>query len=361
MTKVKKVKKPKARKATKKPVAKVRKIDQRLKPTPPPKIEKIDKRLNKAPVIVHEPRSALPQPQVPLRMFTGQDTGSIISRQLDVLASKEQQLEGKVTELQKKNLYEQIIGKMSIIDSNMNILNKNYEDKEYDRLNKQLKEINRLIPKDEPTLFDFYDNLYERLRNIKNENKMDVLVEDEDLLFFEEPKSEPILKEVKQTNTLLDDTIYNNNLVDEAQIVIEEIKNREVKGPIDLSDVENVMLLGEIKNTEIKGPVNLPTFEEAVIKRQRGRPKKQKPVEALVEVKQTNTLLDDKIYENDLVDEAQFVIEEIKNNKLNGPINSSNVENVMLLGEIKNTEIKGPVLLPSIFDKPESTGLLDKT
>ena len=72
-------------------------------------------------------------------MFSGQDTGNL-TRQFDILKSKEQQLEGKVTELEKKNLYEQIIGKMSIIDSNSNILDKNYTEKEYNRLSKQLKE-----------------------------------------------------------------------------------------------------------------------------------------------------------------------------------------------------------------------------
>jgi len=231
MTKVKKSKKPKARKARK---VIVKKTGVDTVTGARANVVKIDKRLNKAPIIVHEPRSALPQ--APLRMFTGQDTGSIISRQLDVLASKEQQLEGKVTELQKKNLYEQIIGKMSIIDNNLNVLDKNYEDKEYDRLNKQLKEINRLIPKDEPTLFDFYDNLYERLRNIKNENKMDVLVEDEELTFLEKPA----LVEVKSTNTLLDDKIYENDLVDEAQIIIDEIKNTNVKNQIVVPIIEEV-------------------------------------------------------------------------------------------------------------------------
>jgi hypothetical protein len=303
MTKVKKTKKPKARKAVKKPVTKigasVRKIDKRLRPTPQPKIESIDKRIKKPILISDIPRSLLPQNQLPLRMFSGQDTGAILSKQLDVLASKEQQLEGKVTQLQKQNLYEQIIGKMSIIDSNLNILDKNYEDKEYNRLNKQLKEINRLIPKDEPTLFDFYDNLYDKLRNIKNENKMDVFVSDEDLAFLEQTT----FKEVKSTNTLLDDVIHNNNLVDEAEIIMEEIRSKEIKRPVTLPNLEQAFLLGEIKGTEIKGPITLPTFEEAVsvVKKSRGRPKKEK-INELVEVKSTNTLLDDVIVDNILDD-----------------------------------------------------------
>jgi hypothetical protein len=309
MTKVKKTKKPKARKAVKKPVTKkpvtkagasVRKIDPRLRPTPQPKVESIDKRIKKPLVIADLPRSVLPQNQLPLRMFTGQDTGAILSKQLDVLASKEQQLEGKVTQLQKQNLYEQIIGKMSIIDSNSNILDKNYTEKEYNRLSKQLKEINRLIPKDEPTLFDFYDNLYNKLRNIKNENKMEVFVSGEDLAFLEQTT----FKEVKSTNTLLDDKIHNNNLVDEAEILMEEIRSKEVKAPVNLPTFEQAFLLGEIKGTEIKGPITLPTFEEAVsvVKKSRGRPKKEK-INELVEVKSTNTLLDDVIVDNILDDE----------------------------------------------------------
>jgi len=311
MTKVKKTKKPKARKAIKKPVTKakkakasVRKIDKRLQPTPQSKVESIDKRIKKPLIIADLPRSVLPQNQLPLRMFTGQDTGSILSKQFDILASKEQQLEGKVTQLQKQNLYEQIIGKMSIIDSNSNILDKNYTEKEYNRLSKQLKEINRLIPKDEPTLFDFYDNLYDKLRNIKNENKMDVFVSDEDLSFLEEPT----FKEVKSTNTLLDDKIHNNNLVDEAEILMEEIKSKEVKGPITLPNFEQTLLLAEIKGTKVKGPITLPTFEEAVtvVKKSRGRPKKEK-VNELVEVKQTNTLLDDVIIDNILDDSSSNI------------------------------------------------------
>ena len=228
--------------------------------------------------IVDVPRSQLIPSSV--QMFSGQDAGNL-NRQLDILASKEQQLEGKVTQLQKQNLYEQIIGKMSIIDSNLNILDKNYEDKEYNRLNKQLKEINRLIPKDEPSLFDFYDNLYDKLRNIKNENKMDILVNDEDLAFLEQPT----FKEVKSTNTLLDDKIYKNDLVDEAEILIDEIKNTEVKSvnfPEVINDIDKLITVVEQKKP-------------------RGRPKKQKPV--LVEVTQTNTLLDDKIIDNNLLDD----------------------------------------------------------
>ncbi len=309
----KKGKKPKAKKAGKKPVtkkprsikkivdiAKVEKIDARLRPTPEPKLVKIDPMLRNPLKIADVQRTQIyPYSQTPTYMFSGQDTGNL-TRQFDILKSKEQQLEGKVTELEKKNLYEQIIGKMSIIDSNLNVLDGNYTEKEYNRLNKQLKEINRLIPRDEPSLFDFYDNLYNKLRNIKNQNKMDVFVSDEDLAFLEQTT----FKEVKSTNTILDDKIHNNNLVDEAEILMEEIRSKEVKKPVTLPNLEQAFLLGEIQSTKIKAPVILPTFEEAlsVVKKSRGRPKKEK-VNELVEVKQTNTLLDDVIIDNILDDE----------------------------------------------------------
>ena len=317
MTKVKKTKKPKARKTkgsikTRKiSKTEVSKIDARLRPTPQTKVESIDKKIKKPLVIVNEPRSQLPQNQIPLRMYGGQDTGAIFNKQLDILASKEQQLEGKVTQLQKQNLYEQIIGKMSIIDSNLNILDGNYDIKEYNILKKQLKEINRLIPKDEPSLFDFYDNLYNKLENIKNENKMNAFVSDEDLALLEEPS----LVQVKSTNTLLDDKIHNNNLVDEAQIIIDEIKNKEVKAPVNLPSFEAIELLNEMKSTNVKGPIILPTLEEAqtIIKKPRGRPKKNAPkIDELVEVKSTNTLLDDKIIDNILDDVSATVGEPIK-------------------------------------------------
>jgi hypothetical protein len=92
---------------------------------------------------------------------------------------------------------------------------------------------------------------------------------------------------------------------------MEEIKSKEVKGSINLPSFEAVELLGEMQSSKIKSPVYLPTFEEAlkVVKKTRGRPKKEK-VNELVEVKQTNTLLDDVIIDNILDDVSASVGEE---------------------------------------------------
>jgi len=316
MTKVKKTKKPKARKAIKKPVTKakkaeasVRKIDKRLQPTPQPKVESIDKKINKPMLITDVSRSLLPQNQVPLQMFSGQDTG-IFNRQLDVLKSKEQQLESKVTQLQQKGLYDEILRDMRILDNNMSILDNEYSVQKYNGLKKKLMEINRTIPKDEPSLFLFYEKLSERLENIKK--SYDEFESDagfSELDFGEIPAGDDfVFKEVKSTNTLLDDKIHNNNLVDKAEILMEEIKGTKVKGPITLPNFEQALLLGEIKGTKVKGPIILPTFEEAVsaVKKSRGRPKKEK-VNELIEVKSTNTLLDDVIIDNILDDSSSNI------------------------------------------------------
>ena len=296
MTKVKKTKKPKARKAIKKPVTKakkakasVRKIDKRLQPTPQSKVESIDKKINKPLLITDVPRSLLPQNQVPLQMFSGQDTG-IFNRQLDVLKSKEQQLESKVTQLQQKGLYDEILRDMRILDNNMSILDNEYSVQKYNGLKKKLMEINRTIPKDEPSLFLFYEKLSERLENIKKSyDEFELDAGFSELDFGEIPAGDDfVFKEVKSTNTLLDDKIHNNNLVDEAEILMEEIKG-----------------------TKVKGPIIFPTFEEAVsdVKKSRGRPKKEK-VNELIEVKSTNTLLDDVIINNILDDSSSLFGEE---------------------------------------------------
>ena len=297
MTKVKKTKKPKARKAIKKPVTKakkakasVRKIDKRLQPTPQSKVESIDKKINKPLLITDVPRSLLPQNQVPLQMFSGQDTGSIFNRQLDVLKSKEQQLESKVTQLQQKGLYDEILRDMRILDNNMSILDNEYSVQKYNGLKKKLMEINRTIPKDEPSLFLFYEKLSERLENIKKSyDEFELDAGFSELDFGEIPAGDDfVFKEVKSTNTLLDDKIHNNNLVDEAEILMEEIKS-----------------------TKVKGPIIFPTFEQAVsdVKKSRGRPKKEK-VNELIEVKSTNTLLDDVIINNILDDSSSLFGEE---------------------------------------------------
>jgi len=245
MTKVKKSKKPKARKARKVIVKKTG-------------VVKIDKRLNKAPIIVHEPRSALPQP--PLRMFTGQDIGPVFSKQFDVLSSKEQQLESKLINLEnelkkekqdKKNIeiYSEIQD-LSIRTNNYinNIGNENYDDIK--------KGINELL-KDKTLDSLYYDMLIDLKKQLSKEKEENIQN------YFEEKK---------ETNTLLDDVIVQNELVDE----IKEIKKK-------------------------------------------GRKKK------------TNTKVDDVIVQNDLVDK-QLVVESYLNN---------------------------PDPLKDIFKKVEESGLLD--
>ena len=327
MTKVKKTKKLKAKKSGKKPVTKkprsntkpvfgsasVEKIDRRLRPTPESKLVKIDPMLKNPLKIVDVPRSQIyPYQQIPTYMFSGQDTGNL-NRQFDILKSKEQQLEAKVTQIQQKGLYDEILRDMRILDNNMSILDNEYSKQKYDGLKKRLMEINRTIPKDEPSLFLFYEKLSERLEAIKksyDEFELDAGFSEID--FGEIPKGEDfVFKEVKSTNSLLDDKIHNNNLVDEAEILMEEIKGTNIKGSVNLPSFEAVELLGEMQSSKIKSPVYLPTFEEAlqVIKKPRGRPKKEK-INELVEVKQTNTLLDDVIINNILDDVSASVGEE---------------------------------------------------
>jgi hypothetical protein len=326
MVMTKKGKKPKAKKAGKKPVkktqrvfsgtvgsARIEKIDRRLRPTPDPKLVKIDPMLRNPLKIVDAQRTQIyPYSQIPTYMFSGQDTGNL-NRQFDILKSKEQQLEAKVTQIQQKGLYDEILRDMRILDNNMSILDNEYSEQKYNGLKKKLMEINRTIPKDEPSLFLFYEKLSERLENIKksyDEFELDAGFSEID--FGEIPAGDEfVLKEVKSTNTLLDDKIHNNNLVDEAEILMEEIRSKEVKKPVTLPNLEQAFLLGEIQSTKIKAPVILPTFEEAVtvVKKSRGRPKKEK-VNELVEVKQTNTLLDDKIIDNILDDSGSLFGEE---------------------------------------------------
>ncbi len=322
----KKGKKPKAKKAGKKPVkktqrvfsgavgsARVEKIDRRLRPTPDPKLVKIDPMLKNPLKIVDAQRTQIyPYSQIPTYMFSGQDTGNL-NRQFDILKSKEQQLEAKVTQIQQKGLYDEILRDMRILDNNMSILDNEYSEQKYNGLKKKLMEINRTIPKDEPSLFLFYEKLSERLENIKKSyDEFELDAGFSELDFGEIPAGDEfVLKEIKSTNTILDDKIHNNNLVDEAQILMEEIKSKEVKKSVTLPNLEQAFLLGEIQSTKIKAPVILPTFEEAatVVKKSRGRPKKEK-VNELVEVKQTNTLLDDKIIDNILDDSSSLFGEE---------------------------------------------------
>jgi len=310
MTKVKKTKKLKAKKSGKKPVTKtvfsgtkgsasVEKIDRRLRPTPESKLIKIDPMLKNPLKIVDVPRSQIyPYQQIPTYMFSGQDTGNL-NRQFDILKSKEQQLESKFLDLkkeldkekqEKKDLeqFSEIQGLSQRVENYKN----NVGGEDIVELNNEIKQLLK-----DKTLDSTNRDLLLDLRIYAKESiKQDV---------------ETIFKEVKSTNTLLDDKIHNNNLVDEAEILMEEIKGTNIKGSINLPSFEAVELLGEMQSSKIKGPIILPTFEEAVqvIKKPRGRPKKEK-VNELVEVKQTNTLLDDVIIDNILDDVSASVGEE---------------------------------------------------
>ena len=306
MTKVKKTKKPKARKAIKKPVTKakkakasVRKIDKRLQPIPQSKVESIDKKINKPLLITDVPRSLLPQNQVPLQMFSGQDTGSILSKQFDVLTSREQQLEGKFLDLKnelekekKEKNFLQHFSEIQGLGQRVENYRNNFGDEDIVEINNEIKQLLK-----DKTLDSTNRDLLVDLRIYAKESiKQDI---------------ETIFKEVKSTNALLDDKIHNNNLLDEAEILMEEIKSKEIKGPITLPNFEQVLLLGEIKSTKVKGPIIFPTFEQAVsdVKKSRGRPKKEK-VNELIEVKSTNTLLDDVIINNILDDSSSLFGEE---------------------------------------------------
>ena len=239
MTKVKKTKKPKAKKVGKKSVSKtivgsarVEKIDRRLRPTPPPKLVKIDPMLYNPLKISDNQRSRLIS-DVPIRMFSGQETGNF-NRQLDILTSKEQQLESKLLELQKNNLKNEINANLRDLSNHINELNNdpNKTMEEIKKLQEKLKIINRTIPKEDTSLMILYESLNERLDDIFED-----LINDEHDDFAKDYGKDFIgdkyvytprinLSEVKSSNTLLDDKIIKNSLVDEAGIIANEIKSR---------------------------------------------------------------------------------------------------------------------------------------
>lgn len=246
MTKVKKTKKPKAKKVGKKSVSKtlvgsarVEKIDRRLRPTPPPKLIKVDPMLYNPLKISDNQRSRLiSDPREPTRMFTGQETGNF-NRQFDILSSKEQQLESKLNELQKNNLKNEINSNLRDLSDDINELNNDPTKtmEEIKKLQEKLKIINRTIPKEDTSLMILYESLNERLDNIFED-----LINDEHDDFAKEygkdftgdkyvytPRIN--LSEVKSSNTLLDDKIIKNSLVDEAGIIANEIKSRRQAQP----------------------------------------------------------------------------------------------------------------------------------
>lgn len=241
MTKVKKTKKPKpkAKKAAKKTVTKnsasVEKIDVRLRSTPEPQLVKIDPRLSASdkvdpmlrnPLkIVDVPRTQIyPYQQtlptfarasaaVPTYMFSGQDTANL-SRRLDVITSKEQQLETKLLDL-KNQLEKEKEAKKDVEDySQIQSLGQRVENYKNDVGDEDIVELNNEIK----------ELLKDKTLNSVNR---DLLI---DLRIYAKQdiasNIASMFKEAKSTNTLLDDVIHDNDLVDEAEILIEEIKSK---------------------------------------------------------------------------------------------------------------------------------------
>lgn len=230
MTLVKKTKKPKAKKAGKKPVkktvfsgakgsARIEKIDRRLRPTPEPKLVKIDPMLKNPLKIVDVPRT-----QIPTYMFSGQDSSNLI-KQFDLLNSREKELENKFLNLQqelkkekneKKNLevYSQIQD-LSIRAENLknNIGNENYDEIK--------KEINELL-KDKTLDSTYYDILIDLKKELTKEQTENI---------------KDYFKETKQTNTILDDVIVQNDLIDEVKEV--KKKGRKKKTETKIDDIIN--------------------------------------------------------------------------------------------------------------------------
>ena len=220
MTKVKKTKKPKAKKVQKKVgkksvssgivgSARVEKIDRRLRPTPPPKLVKIDPMLYNPLKISDNQRSRLIS-DVPIRMFSGQETANL-NRQFDILTSKEKQAEQKIADLEKYSLRNEINANLKDLSDKINKLteDENITQKKYLELKKRLLEINRIIPKDDNLLFNIYENLSEKLEDIN------YTLAGGDFI------------EVKSTNTLLDDKISENSLLDKAEIFKNNIKSQK--------------------------------------------------------------------------------------------------------------------------------------
>jgi chromosome segregation ATPase len=205
--------------------ARVEKIDRRLRPTPPPKLIKIDPMLYNPLKISDNQRSRLIS-DIPTRMFSGQETGNF-NRQLDVLTSKEQQLESKLNELRKNNLRDEINADFGYLSKKINEL-ENDDDitfSKYNELKIRLSEINKKIPRNEQALMNMYENLSERLDDINYALAGDDSLKVKPQGMFDRMKSffSGNLKEVKPTNTLLDDKISKNSLVDEAEIIKDNI------------------------------------------------------------------------------------------------------------------------------------------
>lgn len=212
MTKVKKVKKPKARKSNKKLLAKVRKIDARLRPTPNSEIVKIDTRLNKPIKIIDIPRT---QQQQPLRMFSGQDTGSILlSKQFDILSSKEQKINEELQNLKSElatekedRLNAEDYSAISDFDVGIGNLKINFDKDKYYDLKNYINDM--LAEKLSSENRDLLNSLKSDLTQVKNEHDISMAEASMPSDIYEMFKG-------KKTSSLFDDKIVNGDLVDEA-------------------------------------------------------------------------------------------------------------------------------------------------
>lgn len=226
MTLVKKTKKPKAKKAGKKPVkktvfsgakgsARIEKIDRRLRPTPEPKLVKIDPMLKNPLKIVDVPRSQLIPSSV--QMFSGQDSSNI-NKRLDIISSREQQLESKLIEFKKEfNDKEKEVkaledlNAIQALSQETDNLKSNFDNENYDFIKSQINSL--LSDKLSSGNRDILTDLKYNLKNIKEKHDLSMAEKSMPSDIFSRFKG---IFSKKETKTLLDDKIEDNDLVDEA-------------------------------------------------------------------------------------------------------------------------------------------------
>jgi hypothetical protein len=248
MTKVKKTKKPKskAKKIAKKTVtkkqifvdsAKVEKIDAKLRPTPPPQLVKIDPLLRNPLKIVDVPRSSI----LPTYMFSGQDTANL-NRRLDVISSREQQLERKFLDLKNEfnNKEKEVkaledLNAIQMLNQEIENLKTNWSNEEYDFLKTQINEM--LSENLTRANMDLLIDLKSELKTIKNKHVVEQAEASMPSDIFSRFKG---IFSKKETKTLLDDKIVDNDLVDEAN---------EARSKIRVSNIN--LLDDEIYNNKL--------------------------------------------------------------------------------------------------------------
>lgn len=227
MVMTKKGKKPKAKKAGKKPVkktvfsgavgsGKIEKIDRRLRPTPDPILTKIDSTL-KAPLKISDTQRTLLTTPTPTYMFSGQDTSNI-NKRLDVISSREQQLESKLVEFKKEfnNKEKEVkaledLNAIQALSQETENLKTNWSNEEYDFLKTQINGmLNGNLSKGN---LDLLIDLKSELKSIKNKHDLEQAEASMPSDIFSRFKG---IFSKKETKTLLDDKIVDNDLVDEA-------------------------------------------------------------------------------------------------------------------------------------------------